>query len=85
MKGWERINHVSGSCWDSNTYINRIDYKQSLQGTWVSQQVKHLTLDLGSGHDLMVQSVRLSPVLGFTLTGQSLLGILSLSLSLCSS
>ena len=25
-----------------------------LRGTWVAQLVKHVTLDFGSGHDLMV-------------------------------
>ena len=51
------------------------------RGTWGAQSVKHLTLDFGSGHDLMV--VRLRTALGSTLTAWSLLGILSLSLSLC--
>ena len=27
---------------------------RSLRGAWVAQSVKHPTLDLGSGHDLMV-------------------------------
>ena len=49
-------------------------------GTWVAQLVKGPTLDFGSGHDLMF--VSLSPVLGSVLTVWSLLGILSLSLSL---
>ena len=39
------------------------------------QSVKHLTLDLGSGHDLNV--VGLTPVSRSPLTAQSLLGILS--------
>ena len=49
----------------------------------MAQLVKHLTLDFGSGHDLLV--CELSPASGFVLTMQSLLGILSarsLSLSL---
>ena len=49
-------------------------------GTWVAQSVECLTLDFGSGHDLMV--VRSSPTSGSILTAWSLLGILSLSLSL---
>ena len=36
------------------------------QGAWVAQSIKHLTLDLGSGHDLTV--VRLSPMFGSTLS-----------------
>ena len=27
-------------------------------GTWVAQSVKHLTLDFGSGHDLMVYDIK---------------------------
>ena len=34
-------------------------------GTWVAQSVKHVTLDLGSGHDLRV--MRSSPTLGSVL------------------
>ena len=49
----------------------------------MAQSVERLTLDLGSGHDLMV--VRLSPELVSVRTVWSLLGILSLSLSLCPS
>ena len=48
----------------------------------MAQSVKHLTLDFGSDHDLEVRFVRLSPEAGFVLTAQSLLGIVSLSLSL---
>ena len=48
-------------------------------GTWVAQWVKRPTLDLGSGHDLMVHGILTS---GSALAAQSLLGILSLSLSL---
>ena len=43
------------------------------------QLVKHLTRDLGSGHDLTV--VKSSPTSGSELIARSLLGILSLSLS----
>ena len=38
-------------------------------GTWVAQLVKRLTHGFSSGHDLRV--VRLSPVLGSTITGES--------------
>ena len=44
------------------------------------QLVEHLTLDFGSGHDL--KGMGLSPVSGSVLIAQSLLGILSLPLSL---
>ena len=51
----------------------------------MAQLVKHLTLGLGSGHDLTVPEIE--PTLGSVLTTWSLLGIplthsLSLSLSL---
>ena len=36
--------------------------KLSLQGTWVTQLIKHLTLDFSSGHNLRV--VRSSPMSG---------------------
>ena len=45
-------------------------------GTWVAQLVKCLTLDFGSGHDLMVRSS--SPVSGSELATWSLLRIFSL-------
>ena len=44
--------------------------------------VKHPTLDLGPGHDLPAHEIE-SPQLGSVLTAWSLLGILSLTLSLC--
>ena len=49
-------------------------------GARVAQSVKCLTLDLGSGHDLMV--CQFEPVLGSLLSAWSLLQILSLPLSL---
>ena len=52
--------------------------KRSKGGTWVAQSAKPLTVDFGSGHDLMVS---LSPASGSMLTVQRLLG-LSLSHSL---
>ena len=32
--------------------------KNEILGAWVAQSVKHLTLDLGSGHDLAVHKIR---------------------------
>ena len=58
---------------------------------WVAQSAKHPTLDFGSDHDLTVcefeftSGSALDSALGPALTEQSLLGILSVSLSLCSS
>ena len=56
------------------------------RGTWAAQLVKRLTLDHGSGHDLTVREFELC-IRHLALTVQSLLGILShsLSLSLCPS
>ena len=51
------------------------------RGAWVAQSVKHLT----SAQVMISQFVGLSPVSGSVLTAQSLLGILSLPLSLCPS
>ena len=45
-------------------------------------QLSAQLLDFGSGHDLMVHFVRLSPLLGSVLTARSLLRIPSLPLSL---
>ena len=54
-------------------------------GAWVAQLVERPTLDFGSGHDLKVCEIsEIKPELGSVLTGQNLLGILSL-LSLCPS
>ena len=53
--------------------------------TWVVHSVKHLTLDFGSDHDLAVRLLGSSPALGYSLTEQSLIGILSPSLSPCPS
>ena len=50
------------------------------QGAWVSQLVKHTTLDLGSGHDLTVRGFE--PCVEWHPSAQSLLEILSLLLSL---
>ena len=61
--------------------------KEHSRGTWVAQSVKRPTLGFGSGHDLRVhefsQFVSSSPSSGSVLTVLSLLGILSLLLSLC--
>ena len=51
----------------------------------MAQSVKQPTLDFGSGHDLMVGVVSSSPTSGSVLTAHDLLGILSLSFSLCPS
>ena len=50
------------------------------RGALVAYSVKHLTLDLGSGHDLRV--VRLSSVMGSALGVESAWDSLSLSLPL---
>ena len=51
-------------------------------GAWVAQSVKHLTLDLGSGHDLMVHEFE--PHIGLCADGsEPTWECLSLSLSLC--
>ena len=52
-----------------------------MQGLWVAQSVKHLTLDFSSGHDLRV--LRLSSRSDSAQWGVCL-GFFSLSLSLCS-
>ena len=53
-------------------------------GAWVAQLVKDLTLDSGSGHDLMVHDFE--PHIGlYTERGACLGFSLSLSLSLCPS
>ena len=44
-------------------------------GAWVAQSVKRLTFGCSSGHDLVASEFK--PALGFVLTGQNLLGILS--------
>ena len=43
-------------------YLTNFNLKVKIQGTWVAQSVKHLTLDLSSGLDLRVLSS--SPTLG---------------------
>ena len=42
-------------CWD-NKYSAEMSEKS--WGAWVAQSVKHLTLDLGSGHDLTIREVK---------------------------
>jgi len=42
---------------------------QQTRDAWVAQSVKHLTLDLGSGHDLRVMGS--SPASGSALDGES--------------
>ena len=53
--------------------------KNPVWGTWVTQSVKRLILDSGSGHDLPVYEFELAR--GSVLAGWTLLGILSLPLS----
>ena len=50
------------------------------RGAWVAQSVECLTLDFGSGHDLMVHEIE--PLVKLMLTAWRLLGIISLLLSL---
>ena len=45
--------------------LDRRWFKSECRGDWVTQWVKYLTLDFGSGHDLRV--VRSSPTLGYAL------------------
>ena len=52
-------------------------------GPWVAQSVKRPTPDFSSDHDLMFCEIK--PHIGLCTDGQSLLGILSLSPSLCPS
>ena len=52
-------------------------------GAWAAQSVEHPTLGFLSAQVMMSQFVSLSPASGSVLTAWSLLGILSLSLSLC--
>ena len=54
--------------------------KEITGGTWVALSVEHLALDFGSGHDLMVHETE--PYVGLCADHASLLGILSLPLSL---
>ena len=51
-------------------------------GTWVAPSFKRLTLDFGSGHEVRVHEIEPRVMLSSALTAQSLLGILSLPLSL---
>ena len=58
-------------------HIQSGDIKVGMWGAWVAQSVKRLP----SARVMILQSVTSSPTLGFALTVQSLLGILSSSLS----
>ena len=42
---------MKDSLLDTQTYV--LTYGKT-RGTWVAQSVEHLTLDLGSGHDLTI-------------------------------
>ena len=60
--------------------LNAIElYTQQWWAAWVAQLMKHLTLDFGSGHDLMVRGIK--PCMGSLWTAQSFLGVLFPSLS----
>ena len=82
---------MTNTFFDSNTSVIAARSHICLENnytrdTWVAHLVKHLTLDFGSGHDLMISRfMSSSSMLGSILTTWSLFGILSLSLSLCSS
>ena len=57
----------------SNTLLDKSPEVREIKvkinwGTWVVQPVKYPTIDFGLGHDLRV--VRLSPMLGFLLSGE---------------
>ena len=56
------------------------DFIKNKRGAWVSQSVKHPTLDFCSGHGLTVGEIE--PHIGLLSTAWSLLGILSLPFSL---
>ena len=43
--------------------MKKNEIKNTIQGTWVAQLVKHPSLDFGSGHDLMVPEIK--PHFGF--------------------
>ena len=65
------------------SFINVVISKIQPWSAWVARSVKFPTRDSGSGHDLMVHEME--PHIGIcsALTARSLLGILSLPLSLC--
>ena len=44
----------SGSTEGENDHLRHLLEVTSFQGAWVAQSVKHLTLDFGSSHNLMV-------------------------------
>ena len=68
----------------SGTTNGMLKVKWGVGSAWVVQSVKHLTLDLRSGHDLTVcefEPLPPPPHLGLCVTALSLLAILSLPLS----
>ena len=86
---WQQGNRLTGSSHAPQaTWVEmgcepktQTNTENSKEAAWVAQSGKHPTLSFSSGHDL----VRLSPTSGSVLTAWSLLGILSLPLSLCPS
>ena len=56
-----------------------MNYRKDKQGTWVAQSVRHITLDFGSGHDLMVRQFK--PLMGL-FTAEATWDSLSPSLTL---
>ena len=40
---------------NSDIYVKKQQQNTDQWGAWVAQLVEHLTLDVGSGHDLMVR------------------------------
>ena len=67
-------------CCKNDRYFGRKKFKKKgIYGALVAQLVERPTLGFGSGHDLMVYG--LNSTLGSALTALSLLGVLSLPLS----
>ena len=62
--------------WEFTDTVDKVIEFETYWGTWVAQLVRHMTLVLGSGHDLLVCEIE--PMLDSALTVQTLLGILSL-------
>ena len=69
--------HNTYCFWNKKHFLKSVLIKEELQGAWVAQLVKHLTLDFGSGHDFAVLEIK--PCFGLcTDSTERLLGILSL-------
>ena len=77
-------NVCNGGNWEEPKCLSVGDWLSQLRwGAWEAQLVKCPTPDFGSGHDLTVHEIK--PHLRLALTAWSLLGVLSLLLSLCPS